>query len=104
MTERLALERKIEEEKALLQAVLNNLPDAIFLKDREGRFILANNPLADLMQAPSVDSVVGKTDRDFYPQEMAREFAADERRIFDEGVSLINKEEPKTVEGKTRSS
>ena len=102
ITGRLALERKVEEEKALLQAVLNNLPDAIFLKDREGRFILANNPLADLMQAPSVDSVVGKTDRDFYPQEMAREFAADERRIFDDGVSLINKEEPKTVKGKTR--
>ena len=101
ITERKKLERRIDEERSLLRTVVNTLPDGIFLKDTRGRFILVNKPVADIMQATKPEDLIGRTDRDFYPAEMAAEFAADERLIIGQGRRLINKEEPKLVGGTT---
>ncbi|MGA2615142.1 MAG: PAS domain S-box protein [Spirochaetia bacterium] len=94
------LEKELRQERSLLRAVINNHPDAIFLKDRESRFVLANKAVAEIMQAGEPENLIGKTDRDFYPEAMTREFEADERGVIQEGRKLVNKEEPKPVAGK----
>ena len=101
ITERRKLERRIEEERSLLREVITNVPDGIFLKDREGRFIVANKAIAELMQERDPEKLIGKTDFDFYPNDMALEFQADEREVI-EGEKLINHEEPRTAEGTLR--
>ncbi len=93
ITERKRAERKLEQERALFSTVIDNLPDHIYLKDRESRFVLANKPLALWMGAAAPEDLVGKTDHDLFPQELADKFRGDELQIIESGQSKINLEE-----------
>ncbi|OHD71770.1 MAG: hypothetical protein A2V99_17625 [Spirochaetes bacterium RBG_16_67_19] len=82
-----------QQERSLLLAVIDNLPDHIYLKDSESRFLLTNKALVQWLGAGSREELIGKSDHDFFPAEMADKFRADERAILESGHSLINKEE-----------
>jgi PAS domain S-box-containing protein len=85
-----ALAREIEEHKAtetaharlLLQqrAILDNLPMMAWLKDCESRLEMVNEPFAKVCGL-SVDECIGKTDLDLFPEEMAKEFIADDHKM-----------------------
>jgi len=93
ITERKRLGENLEEERALLQTVIDYIPDHIYLKDRESRFLLANRSLALWIGASRPEDLIGRTDHDFFPRELADAFRADEMRIFETGQSQISKEE-----------
>jgi two-component system cell cycle sensor histidine kinase/response regulator CckA len=93
ITVRIELERTLEREKSLLLTLIDNLPDYIYLKDRESRFVLANRAIAEFMGVGDPAQLIGRTDRDFYPEAIAEKFAEDERRVIDEGRSIVNMEE-----------
>jgi PAS domain S-box-containing protein len=78
----------------LLRTVIDTIPDYIYVKDAEGLFVLTNIPHAQIMGAPAPEAVVGKTDFEFFPQELASRYIADERAIVQTGQPIINKEEP----------
>ena len=79
-------------ERTLLRTLLDLLPDAIYIKDRESRFLVANERIARTMGVASPEDLLGKTDADFYSADQAAIFRADEVRIF-AGETLANKEE-----------
>ncbi|GDY13261.1 hypothetical protein LBMAG53_21390 [Planctomycetota bacterium] len=54
-------------ERTLLRTVVDNLPDLVYAKDLESRFVLANRAVAELMGAESPDDVAGRSDLDYYP-------------------------------------
>jgi PAS domain S-box-containing protein len=56
----------LEKERAFLRQVIDIDPNFIFAKDREGRFTLANQAVADAY-GTTVDKLIGKTDADFNP-------------------------------------
>jgi two-component system cell cycle sensor histidine kinase/response regulator CckA len=85
-------EERLQQERNQLLTLINNLPDHIYLRDRENRFILANQAVAAFMGAADPQALVGKKDSDFYPPEVAAQFAADDRLILEEGRSIINQE------------
>jgi len=87
-------EEALAEEHNLLRTLIDSLPDAIYIKDTQSRFILGNKGVARIMGAPGGESLVGKTDFDFYPAELAERYCADERAVLDSGQPLINREEP----------
>jgi PAS domain S-box-containing protein len=93
ITERKRLGEKLEGERALLQTVIDYIPDHIYLKDRESRFLLANRSLALWIGASRPEDLIGRTDHEFFPRELADAFRADEARIFETGQSQISKEE-----------
>jgi two-component system, cell cycle sensor histidine kinase and response regulator CckA len=93
ITERMNLERNLQREKTLLLTLIDNLPDYVYLKDRESRFVLANRAIAHFMGLERPAQLIGRTDRDFYPQQDAEKFIADERRVIEEGRSIVNLEE-----------
>ncbi len=80
-------------ELEMLRAVISNMPDPIYVKDVESRFVLANQKTAEVMGAASGAELIGKTDFDFYPAENAAAFVEDERKIIRSGQPLVNKEE-----------
>ncbi len=98
-------ERKVAEEKLqrsnealavthrLLQAMLDNVPDRIYFKDTESRFLNVSRALAKRLGVADPKEVIGKTDFDFQLPDRAREFYADEQRIMQTGEALINKTE-----------
>ena len=71
------------------RTLIDIMPDRIYAKDLQSRFILANRSVARLMGKKGPEELIGKTDFDFYPPEMAAEFLAVEREIFQTGEPLI---------------
>jgi PAS domain S-box-containing protein len=93
ITWRTEAEARLAAERNLLRTLIDNLPDCIYVKDRESRFLVGNSALATLMGAATPDDLIGKTDFDFYPQPMAAKFRADELRVLESGEPLLNIEE-----------
>jgi PAS domain S-box-containing protein len=86
-------ELKLQEERNLLRAVIDNLPDGIYVKDTEARKIMANPANLIRMACATEADAVGKTDFDFFPREIAEAFFADDMAVLKEGKSVINREE-----------
>jgi PAS domain S-box-containing protein len=87
------VEFALEAERSLLRTVIDTIPDYIYVKDSEGRFVLNDLAHARLMGAPAPDAVLGKMDFDMFAQEFAVQYTADERVILQTGQPLINREE-----------
>ncbi len=96
VTERKLAEEALAQERNLLRTLIDNLPDYIYVKDTKSRFVIGNIAVARIMGAKSPDELVGKTDFDFYPKELASKYYADEQQIIRSGQPLINGEEPVT--------
>lgn len=83
----------LAEERNLLRTLIDNLPDYIYVKDADSRFLVANVAVARLMGASRPEKLLGKRDRDFYPEEQAQLFRDDEKNVIVSGVPVIEKEE-----------
>jgi PAS domain S-box-containing protein len=84
----------LAQERNLLRTLIDHVPDLIYVKDAEGRFVLTNRASNLHLGVKSVDDVAGKTDFDYYPQELAERFHADDQQVIQSGQPLINREEP----------
>ena len=83
----------LENERKMLRALIDHIPDCMYVKDMEGAFVLANLQLARTLGFEDSQVLIGKTDHDFYPIELASIFRADEVRVMRSGVSLSEHEE-----------
>ena len=92
ITERQEAEAALEAERKLLRTLFDLLPDYIYVKDEQSRFLACNEKCAWGMGAASVREVIGKTDADFYPAELAARFRREELLVL-AGTSLIDQEE-----------
>ncbi len=92
VAERQQAQSSLEHERFLLHTLLQHLPEAIYFKDREGRFSRVSDSLARSFGL-SPEEVVGRTDADFFPAEYAAEARADELQVISSGQPLIGKEE-----------
>ncbi|MCA9084468.1 MAG: PAS domain-containing protein [Planctomycetaceae bacterium] len=86
-------EEALSRERDRLTTLMDNLPDVIFIKDTDGRFLLANPALVRLYGCQTASQLIGKTDIDFVPADVARHFAEDDRRVMESGRPLVNREE-----------
>ena len=77
----------------LLRAVMASVPDLIYAKDLESRFLFANQGTADVMGAPSGRELRGKSDFDYYPSDLAAGFYQDEQKVIQTGVPLVSQDE-----------
>jgi len=87
------MEESLAHERILLQTLINNVPDYIYVKDVQHRFLVANAALARRMGAKSPDDLLGKSDFDFYPREVAEKYAADEDEVMRSEHGVVNREE-----------
>ncbi len=94
VTERKQLEETLAQERTLLRSMIDNVPDRMYAKDLESRFIIGNISVVRRMGLSRPDEVIGKTDFDFLPRETAARFRADELAIMQSGQPMINREEP----------
>ena len=93
------LARLVEElarERELLRALMDNLPDYIYFKDRQSRFLRINMALARVYGLSDPGQAIGKTDFDFYTMERAQEFYNDEQEVITTGKPIIAQEEKQT--------
>jgi sigma-B regulation protein RsbU (phosphoserine phosphatase) len=85
----------LEFETRLINTLLNAMPDFIFVKDLEGRFLVINEACAKGIGAETPEAAVGKTDFDFLEDHaVAEQYKADEAVVIATGEPLIDREEP----------
>ena len=93
ITERKLAEDALQHERILLRTLIDNLPDAIYVKDKYSHKTVAN--LADIhnMGLTSEDEVLGKNDFDLFPKEIAEKFYEDDQSVIKTGNPILNREE-----------
>ncbi|MBI5471723.1 MAG: PAS domain S-box protein, partial [Ignavibacteriae bacterium] len=84
---------ELANERELLLTLIDNLPARIYVKDTEMRFLLNNMPHVRALGETSRHAVVGKTDFDYRPGELATKMSDDDRRVIGSGEPLLDKEE-----------
>ena len=89
-----ASEAAWREERALLLAMLNQVPDYLFVKDRDSRFLMANKAVANDLGVERGEDLVGLTDFDMQPDpEVAKKFVEDDRQVMASGRPKLDIEE-----------
>ncbi|MEO5342240.1 MAG: PAS domain S-box protein [Gammaproteobacteria bacterium SHHR-1] len=84
---------ELRQRELYLRATLDNLPFFFWLKDRQSRFLAVNKVFADACGRSSPDEVVGLTDLDVWPRELAERYRADDAWVMDQR-EVIAVEEP----------
>jgi PAS domain S-box-containing protein len=90
--ERHRSDRALDAERSLLRALIDSLPDQIYVKDSQSRFITCNMAVARMNGQSSPDKLIGKSDFDFFPQHLAEQFSKEEREVLN-GKPQVNREE-----------
>ncbi|WP_438004033.1 AAA family ATPase [Sorangium sp. So ce321] len=85
--ERRRAEQALRTNQATLQAIVDNSAAAIYLKDREGRYLLANCHAGSVLYRSSRE-LLGKTDADLFPAPAAETLQGNDRRVLDTGEPL----------------
>ncbi|CCQ34019.1 Signal-transducing histidine kinase protein [Halorhabdus tiamatea SARL4B] len=103
VTQRKEAERELERARAQLRQVIDLVPDLLFAKDRDGRFLLANETTADAYGLSSAE-VEGKLESAIIPDvEDAEQFREDDLAVIESGEPMVvPEEELTTADGETR--
>ena len=87
ITQRQLAESALRESEERLQALLDNAPAVIYLKDAEGRLILVNREFENLFQI-SKEEVLGKSDYELFPAHVADAFRANDQQVLEAGTPI----------------
>ncbi|MCG8649965.1 MAG: PAS domain-containing protein, partial [Pirellulales bacterium] len=99
VSEQKRAEQELARERDLLKTIIDNVPDLIYVKDRAGRFVTANAALIQLLKLESAADMIGKTDYDFSPPELACNYVTDDQNVMRSGQPLFDREENHQGEG-----
>jgi two-component system sensor histidine kinase/response regulator len=94
--DRLLAEETLSEERRMLRALIDNVPDFMYVKDARSCFVVANASLAKSMGVTSPADLLGKTDFDFYPKRLANQYYEDEQLVIRKKKVLFEHEEDST--------
>ena len=96
ITQRKLAESLLAQTENLFRSFMDGVPDMVYFKNVKSRFIRVNQAIANRFGQPDPESLLGKTDFDFFSADHAREAFEDEQEIMRTGRPLVNKEERET--------
>jgi diguanylate cyclase (GGDEF)-like protein/PAS domain S-box-containing protein len=85
--------RMVAKERESLQALIDKVPDKLWVKDAQGRFAIANRATASEYGLPGPAALIGKTDFDLYTHEDAQQFFEIEQKIIGSGHAAADMDE-----------
>jgi PAS domain S-box-containing protein len=91
--ERKQAQTELVYERDLLRTLIDNLPDAIYVKDAAARKVLVNLADARNLGCKTEAEALGKNDFDLFPKEIADKFFQDDQLVLQKGQKIINREE-----------
>ena len=92
ITESKQAEELLQNERALFRTIIDLIPDAVYVKDTEGKKILANPKEVQFAGKQSEDEIIGKTDDNLYPEAMAKRGFAEDQYVLMSGKSILDSE------------
>ncbi len=90
ITEQKKLQQQLEKSKSELRVLIDNIEAIVYLKDANGKYLIVNKHFEKLTKLDHMD-IVGKTNAQIFPQNLAKKLIKEDKQIFDTG-------EPLTVE------
>ena len=96
VTQQRRTEIALAHERDLLRTLLDSIPDRIYFKDRDSRFLMISRAVAKDFGLDDPGEAVGKKDADFFSEEHARLALEDEQAILSTGQAIIGKTEKET--------
>ena len=90
ITERKEAEMAIIYEQSLLHALMDNISDSIYFKDKQKRFKMVNKVKSE-HSGVTPEGMMGKTDFDFFPPEIAKQSFADDTHVIESGRPIVDK-------------
>ncbi|SHI55545.1 PAS domain S-box-containing protein [Tangfeifania diversioriginum] len=84
------IQGKLTRESALLNSMLATLPDYIYFKDIESRFLRISESMVDLFNAKSSEDVIGKTDFDYHSRKDAQKYFEEEQKIIKDEKGFVD--------------
>jgi len=103
ITQHTQAEQSLAQERDLLQALMDNIPDTIYFKDTASRFTRINRAQAQTLSVADPRDAIGKSDFDFFSSDFVQAAYHDEQEIFRSGTPLIGKiEEIRRPDGMRR--
>lgn len=93
ITEQKQAQEEIQRERILLRTLIDNLPDTIYVKDAEGRKIIANRADVAAIGAKCEADVIGKTDLELFPNSSGLRGYKDDMEVLRTGEPLLSREE-----------
>ena len=79
--------------RMILDVLINSIPDRVYVKDRESRFLLLNRALLRHLGVEREEEAIGKTDADFFSADLAKSYREDEAEVINRGRAVVNKED-----------
>jgi len=102
ISKRKQAEEALAAERNLLRALIDNIPDSIYVKDRKGRYVLSNKAQTLSVGMKTPQQVIGHTVFDLFPEELALQYRTSDQAVFRSGEPLVELEESgSTQDGKT---
>lgn len=92
ITERKNAQMALSAERDLLSALIESVPDQIYVKDKSGRFIRTNSAVVHFFHMKGPEELLGKTDFDLFPHGLAQQFFNEELEILSSGKMLVNRD------------
>ena len=93
ITERIRATEEIRRERMMLRAIIDNIPDTVYVKDAQCRKIIANPADLEIIGCASEAEVIGKTDLDIFPGETGIHGHADDLKVLQTGEPVIYHED-----------
>ena len=91
ITERKGAEETLRESLGLVRSISEGTSDSIFRKDIDGRYLMVNSTASEILGRP-VEEILGKTDEELHPPEVAASIAEVDRRVMEAGESVTVEE------------
>ncbi|HVU08636.1 MAG TPA: SpoIIE family protein phosphatase [Verrucomicrobiae bacterium] len=92
ITHRLQTEMNLRNSESLYHSLVETMPQNVFRKDLHGRFTFANQQYCDHYHC-KLEDILGKTDYDFFPKELAEKYELDDKRVLETGQTYEITEE-----------
>ncbi len=97
--ERTLADREVRQKEFYQRAILNSMSFQIWFKDKEGKFLVVNNALAEMMGDTEPKNLEGKTDFDLSPKDLAAGYVEDDRSVQESGQPTTVVEQIKKKNG-----
>ena len=102
ITARRLAEESARRESDLFSHLIGTIPDRVYFKDRDYRFVKVNGSVLRDLGVQSQADVIGRRDSDFFPKEYAEKSLADDRFVIETGQTLIGTEEVEAMPDGTK--
>jgi PAS domain S-box-containing protein len=100
VTGRRKAEEALKQSEQFTRSLVSHLPQNILHKDLEGRFTFVNDFFCRTVNRP-IEQILGRTDFDLYPAELAKKFRRDDQAVLERGKIFRTVEENRDVSGET---